>query len=68
MIETFSVTSWLRISSLTFVVPTKTCGSLGLELKVIGDSMTAAIMSFALSLFIDKAMNVIARYKAPVSK
>ena len=30
--------------------------------------MTAAIMSFALSLFIDKAMNVIARYKAPVSK
>ena len=61
MIETFSVTSILRISSETFFVPTKTCGSRGLELNVIGVSITAAIMSSGFSLFIDKAMNVIAR-------
>jgi hypothetical protein len=66
--ETFSVTSCERISCEISFPSKKIFGSRGSELKEIGESMTAEIMSFGLSLFIYKARKVIARYNAPVSK
>ena len=61
MTDTFSVTSWERISFEISLPSRNTLGSRGSETNVIGESMTAAIISFGFSLFIDKARKVIAR-------